>query len=287
MLLQEAADAGSAVMAFNVVDPASMTGVLDAAVRADAPVVVQVSVKSVRQWGVSAVLACYTEASRARSVRSVLHLDHCTDPDLAAQCLRAGWDSVLFDASQLSYEEAVDATRALVHLASRHGADIEGEFEAIPRVGQEPARRIPDPLDRAVSFVRATGVTCFSPDLGTAHGAYRQQPSVDFDRARALSAAVSVPLVLHGGSGLDFATMSRLVDCGVRKINVSTQIKQAYLDACSTAVRHGELSEPLVLLERIRSAVRDTAASFIREITPVPSAGVEPHIGMADVADAR
>jgi fructose-bisphosphate aldolase class II len=259
-VLGQAAERESAVMAFNVVDPASMAGVLDAAEEACAPVVVQLSVRSVRQWGVRAALACHTEACEARSSRSVLHLDHCTDPALAADCLRAGWDSVLFDASRLPYDTALRETTELVALAREYGGDVEGEFEAIPRVGQHHDGGSRD-VERAVEFVERTGVTCFSPDLGTAHGTYTRQPVVDHERARVIAAATSVPLVLHGGSGLDLGTVAQLVDCGVRKINVSTQVKDAYLGAVAGGAGTGE---PLELLARVSGAVREVAAGYFR-----------------------
>lgn len=258
-VLAEAARSESAVLAFNVVDPASMTGVLEAAGEAQAPVVVQLSVRSARQWGLAAALACHTEAARGRPTPSVLHLDHCTDPGLAADCLRTGWNSVLFDASRLPYDTAVRETAALVRLAQAHGADVEGEFEAIARVGEEEGTGLRHGVDRSVEFVRTTGVTCFSPDLGTAHGAYVRQPAVDFERARAISAATSVPLVLHGGTGLSAETMSRLVGCGVRKINVSTGVKQAYVAA---VVAQPATGEPVELLARISTAVRGAASGY-------------------------
>ncbi|MGW7416300.1 class II fructose-bisphosphate aldolase [Streptomyces sp. NPDC054863] len=266
-LLREAADNDCAVMAFNVVDPASMQGVLDAAEAAEVPVVVQLSVRSARQWGIEAALACHTEASADRGTPSVLHLDHCTDRQFAEACLRAGWDSVLFDASGLPYDTAVRRTTELVRLAGEFGGEVEGEFEAIPRVGEVldgGARRAPAvAVERVAEFVGRTGVTCFSPDLGTAHGAYAAQPVVDFERARAITAATALPLVLHGGSGLDPATMSRLVGCGVRKINVSTQIKHAYLGAVSTS---GGATEPVELLGRISAAVREVATGYCRTV---------------------
>lgn len=266
-LLQEAAGNNCAVMAFNVVDPASMQGVLDAAEAEQVPVVVQLSVRSARQWGVEAALAGHAEASRGRAWPSVLHLDHCADREFAEGCLRAGWDSVLFDASGLPYDTALRQTAELVEIAAEFGGDVEGEFEAIPRVGDVAdggARGdAAVALERVVEFVGRTGVTCFSPDLGTAHGAYVHQPVVDLERARAITAATAVPLVLHGGSGLDPAAVSRLVDCGVRKINVSTQIKHAYLSAVSASASAG-VTEPVEVLGRISVAVRDVAVEYCR-----------------------
>jgi len=267
-LLQYAVGNDCAVMAFNVVDPASMQGVLDAAETAQAPVVVQLSVRSARQWGVEAALACHAEASSGRVWPSVLHLDHCVDREFAERCLRAGWDSVLFDASGLAYETAVRQTAELVELAAEFGGDVEGEFEAIPRVGEAPVggsgEDVAVGLERVNEFIGRTGVTCFSPALGTAHGAYAHQPVVDHERARAITAATAVPLVLHGGTGLDPAVMARLVDCGVRKINVSTQIKHAYVGAMASAADVADVMEPLEVLGRITAAVREVASGYCR-----------------------
>jgi fructose/tagatose bisphosphate aldolase len=110
-------------------------------------------------------------------------------------------------------------------------------------------------------FIGRTGVTCFSPDLGTAHGAYTHQPVVDHERARAITADTAVPLVLHGGTGLDPAVVARLVDCGVRKINVSTQIKHAYLGSLASSAG---AAEPLEALGRISAAVREVAVGYCR-----------------------
>ncbi|MEU5996769.1 class II fructose-bisphosphate aldolase [Streptomyces sp. NPDC047197] len=264
-LLQEAAGNDCAVMAFNVVDPASMQGVLDAAEAAEVPVVVQLSVRSARQWGIEAALACHTEASGGRAWPSVLHLDHCADREFAEDCLRAGWDSVLFDASGLPYETAVRQTAELVEVAAQFGGDVEGEFEAIPRVGETrsggPGEYAPASQERVRDFIGRTGVTCFSPDLGTAHGAYTHQPVVDHERAQAITATTGVPLVLHGGTGLDPQVVTRLVDCGVRKINISTQIKHAYVGAATAAA---SATEPLEVLDRISAAVREVAAGYCR-----------------------
>ncbi|MEI5098459.1 class II fructose-bisphosphate aldolase [Streptomyces sp. PmtG] len=264
-LLQEAVGNDCAVMAFNVVDPASMRGVLDAAETAEVPVVVQLSVRSARQWGVEAALACHVEASSGRAWPSVLHLDHCVDQEFAESCLRAGWDSVLFDASGLPFEAAVRQTAELVQLAVEFGGDVEGEFEAIPRVGEArssgPDEEVTVGLERVSEFIGRTGVTCFSPALGTAHGAYTHQPVVDHERALAITAATAVPLVLHGGTGLDPAVVARLVDCGVRKINVSTQIKHAYVGAMASSAG---VTEPMEVLGRITAAVREVASGYCR-----------------------
>ena len=195
-LLQYAVGNDCAVMAFNVVDPASMQGVLDAAETAQVPVVVQLSVRSARQWGVEAALACHAEASSGRVWPSVLHLDHCVDREFAERCLRAGWDSVLFDASGLAYETAVRQTAELVELAAEFGGDVEGEFEAIPRVGEAPVggsgEDVAVGLERVNEFIGRTGVTCFSPALGTAHGAYAHQPVVEGIENRARRRAASL-----------------------------------------------------------------------------------------------
>ena len=231
-LLDDALADGRAVPAFNVVDELSMDAVLAGAARARSPVVVQVSVRTAKYWGREPLAAAFETRSRLHSTTAVLHLDHCTDPLFLLACLDSGWTSALIDTSHLPYAESVRTTRGVVRTAAAYDAVIEGEFERIPRLddsGDSGEQGASSSLDDEVAFLEATGVHCLGPALGTRHGMHIDEPEIDHDRARRLSALTRV--VLHGGSGLSEGCLRKVVASGVTKINFSSVLKQTYVSA--------------------------------------------------------
>jgi fructose-bisphosphate aldolase class II len=223
-----------AVPAFNVFDDFSLRGVLRAAEELHSPVIVQVSVKTVRGLGASYLRSLFLERASAAGIPASLHLDHCPDRAVASQALQAGFDSLLFDASGLSFEEALAETREVVAEARRCGAAVESEIEGIRGVedgvgsAEEGARY---PIERLAWFIADTGVDLFAPAIGTAHGRYSAAPRLSPERISALVAATGIPQVLHGGTGLTADDFRDLVARGCAKVNVSTAIKEAFLQA--------------------------------------------------------
>ncbi|GIF39547.1 class II fructose-bisphosphate aldolase [Actinoplanes xinjiangensis] len=259
-LLRRARAGGYAVPAFNVVDEATMAAVLDTAAAMGSPVVVQTSARTAAFWGATALRAVF-EARRASSgVAAVLHLDHCADAGQVLDCVRAGWESALFDASDRPFVEAVAATRRVVVEAARYGAEIEGEFERIAAIGEAPPSGATSSFERSREFVSATGVACLSPDLGTRHGCYDADPQIRLELARRLAA--SVPVVLHGGSGLSAPALAGAVAAGVSKINFSSAVKSEYLATVRDVA--GSAGEPLDLPRALRARVGAVCGTYIR-----------------------
>ena len=223
-----------AVAAFNVVNDLTMDAILEAASQARAPVIIQVSVKTVKVWGARLLHAMFQEMARARPIPASLHLDHCPEIGVIRECLDAGWNSVLFDASSLSYEENLAQTIQVVALARRYGAAVEGELEAVRGIedghGSDEEEKLA-PLPRCVEFVRKTGIDCFAPAIGTAHGVYEKEPAIDFDRVRQIVAAEPIPIVLHGGTGLRDEVFRELIRSGCAKVNISTMLRMTYADS--------------------------------------------------------
>jgi ketose-bisphosphate aldolase len=259
-LLRQARAGGYAVPAFNVVDEATMAAVLDTAAAVGSPVVVQTSARTAAFWGPTALRAVF-EARRAESgVAAVLHLDHCADAGLVLDCVRAGWESALFDVSDRPFAEAVAATRRVVVEAAGHGAEIEGEFERIAAIGETAPMEAAASFERSREFVSVTGVACLSPDLGTRHGCYDTDPPIRLALARRL--AGSVPVVLHGGSGLSAEALAAAVSAGVSKINFSSAVKAEYLATVRDLA--GSAGEPLDLPRALRARVGAVCDTYIR-----------------------
>jgi fructose-bisphosphate aldolase, class II len=133
-----------------------------------------------------------------------LHLDHCPERSVISDCLAGGWNSVLFDAHELDVAENLRQTTEVVAEARRYGANVEGEIEGIQGVeddiGSGEASRVQS-VEVAVEFIKKTGVDCFAPAIGNAHGLYRCS-ELDHQRVTDLVEATGVRMALHGGTGL-------------------------------------------------------------------------------------
>ena len=196
--------------------------------------IVQTSVKTVRSIGIEVLWACGTAMTADISVPVALHLDHCPDREVISGCLAAGWDSVLFDAHELPVEENERQCIEVVAEARRSGADVEGEIEGIRGVEDGIGSDDEGPVQTlavAVGFIEATGVDIFAPAIGNAHGLYKARPVLDHQRITDLVHATGIPMALHGGTGLCAEQFSDLIARGCAKVNVSTALKIAYMEA--------------------------------------------------------
>ena len=269
-LLRDAFHQRYGVTAFNVVNQLTLRAVLEAASDTRSPVIIQVSVKTARQLGVRLVQKVFAEIASTVPVPTALHLDHCPDRALIEECVAAGWNSVLFDASNLTYAENLRQTTEVAAFAHAHGVAVEGELEAVRGVedglGQAGEGTIV-PLDQALAFVRQTGIDSFAPAIGTAHGVYRDEPVIDFDRVRDLVAAEPIPIVLHGGTGLRDEVLRQLVALGAVKVNLSTQLKITYTDSLRRHLEsHPREHDPLRLHAAVRDDVQSMAADYMRRL---------------------
>jgi len=264
-ILQPAFEKRYGVGAFNIVDDVTMQAVLAAAAKARSPVIVQVSVKTVKVWGAKLIQLMFAEMARKVPIPATLHLDHCPDRKVIRECLESGWNSVLFDGSKLDYEEVLQQTKEVVALARKYGAAVEGEVEAVKGVedgvGGDYSTPI-IPLDKAVAFIRETGIDSFAAGIGTAHGLYEGEPKINFQRVSEIVAAQSTPLVLHGGTGLSEEVFTELIARGEAKVNISTQLKITMADTYRSYLNaHPTEYDPLKLL----GAVGDQVAKMVGE----------------------
>jgi fructose-bisphosphate aldolase class II len=267
-ILSDAFQKRYGVGAFNIVNDLTMDAVLAAAEETRSPVIVQVSVKTVKQMGARLIRIMFAEMAGRVSIPATLHLDHCPDRKVLKECIAEGWNSVLFDASKLTYEDNLAQTKEVVALAHRHGVAVEGELEAIKGVedgiGDEYGGAVVA-LDRAVAFLRETGIDSFAPAIGTAHGMYKGEPKINFERVSQIVAAEPAPLVLHGGTGLHDAVIQELISRGAVKVNISTQLKITFADSFREYLaEHPTEYDPLKLLGAVRKNIRAVAAGYMR-----------------------
>jgi fructose-bisphosphate aldolase class II len=222
------------VPAINIVNDLSMEAVLAAAEKMRSPLIVQTSVKTIKMTGLEVMFAMWTEMTRNITVPVALHLDHCPERDVISACLARGWNSVLFDASKLTVAENKRQCIEVVAEARRVGAAVEGEIEGIRGVeddiGSDDASATQG-LDIVLDFIEGTGVDCFAPAIGNAHGVYKTTPQLDSQRVSDIVAAVPIPIALHGGSGLTPEQFRDLIGRGCAKVNISTALKIAFMQS--------------------------------------------------------
>jgi ketose-bisphosphate aldolase len=267
-ILQRAFRERYGVAAINIVNDLTMEAVLAAAEEAGAPLIVQTSVKTVKAIGLDVLYQMWVEMTRGIRVPVALHLDHCPDREVISSCLARGWNSVLFDASKLSVEENRRQCIEVVAEARRYGAAVEGEIEGITGVeddvGTDDAAAIQS-LDLVVDFIRSTGVDCFAPAIGNAHGMYRTTPHLDNQRVSDIVAAIPTPIALHGGTGMQPSQFSDLIARGCAKVNISTALKATFMQSGYDYItEHPGEYDPPSLFGSQRAAVMAMAMDHIR-----------------------
>jgi len=267
-LVTEAMAGGYAVPAINVVNQLTLEAVLAAAQELRSPMIVQTSVKTVRSIGLEVLKAMWDTTAARVDVPVALHLDHCPDRQVISDCLAAGWNSVLFDAHELSVEENERQCLEVVAEARAVGAHVEGEIEGIAGVedgiGSDEQGPI-QTLEVAIGFVERTGVDIFAPAIGNAHGMYKAQPVLDHGRITDLVEATGIPMALHGGTGLTAEQFSDLIARGCAKVNVSTALKIAYMEANRAYLTENPTAaDPPKLFAHVREVVMEMTRTHIR-----------------------
>lgn len=256
------------VVAFNAVDDITLDALIKAAEAARSPLIIQYSVKTLKFWGAPVVKALFSALAGRASIPVALHLDHCPDPEFAKECLRLGWNSVLFDGSGYSLEENFRITRDIVRLAAGFGAHVEGELVAVAGVeddlGSENAGE-PLPEAQQAAFIRDSGIYCYAPSIGTAHGFYKTSPEIRYDHLQRLVEATGTPMVLHGGSGLADDVFRRLIAFGTAKVNISTALKKTYGEGFRRHLdAHPDEHNPQKLIAAVHSDVMNMARHYFR-----------------------
>jgi len=268
-LAQHGREHGYAVPAVNVLDDISLRAVVNAAVAASAPMIIQISVKTVKQLGVELTTTTFRLAAQDAPVPVALHLDHCPDRAVISDVVAAGWSSVLFDASNRDMAQAEKETAEVVAEAHAKGVEVESEIENIlgveDGVGSDVALHAYT-VAQLVDIATATGVDLLAPQLGTAHGMYKTRPVLRPDRVEELVKLTDIPIVLHGGTGLSPEEFRSFIDAGASKINISTAVKMAYMQAAAEHLdwaRENNKWDPPTMFRAIQKAVQEIIATHI------------------------
>ncbi len=259
------------VGAFNPVDYASTRVIIETAESLDAPVILQTSAKTVSFYGHKAIADWVRHLAEDTTVPVSLHLDHGKDLDMIRACLDHGWTNVMIDASDLPFEQNLERSRTVYELAQPYGVSIEAEIGEIHGVEEdivveEGHGSVVDP-EKAVLFCEAMDLGVFAPAIGTAHGIYKGEPKIEWDTLETLYGRIPGPFALHGGTGLEDNIIQRCIGLGCAKVNISTQLKIAFVDGfCDYHRDHPQDYEPLRVIggqmKSMSEVVRDKITQF-------------------------
>jgi fructose-bisphosphate aldolase class II len=224
-IMDLAAAAGTGQGAFNVIHLETIEGLIGGAEAAGLPVILQISENCAKfHGGLEPVALATLAAARKASVPVAVHLDHAEDEALAYQAVDLGFGSIMYDGAHFDYEKNVEVTARVAAYAHERGVYVEAE---LGKVGGKDGAHAPgvltDPTE-AVAFVAATGVDALAVAVGSSHAMTERSAALNLARIAELKSALSVPLVLHGSSGVSDANIVAAIAAGMTKINVSTHL---------------------------------------------------------------
>ncbi len=229
-LMLDAQKGGYAIGAFNVENMEMVQAVVSAAEELKSPVIIQTTPSTLKYASPEMFYANVSAAAKAASVPVVMHLDHGSSFQLAMQAFRAGYTSIMIDGSHSAYEDNIAVTKAVVDACHPAGVPVEAELGKVGGKeddldGGDGGYTVPS---EAADFVEKTGVDSLAVAIGTAHGVYKGTPKLDVDRLSEIRKVVSIPLVLHGTSGVPDEAVRECIRRGICKVNYATDLRIAF-----------------------------------------------------------
>lgn len=265
-ILRRAVDDGYAVGAFNVYNLEGVRAVVLAAEESRSPVMLQLHPGALLLGGGPMVALCM-QAAREASVAVSVHLDHSASRDDIQSALAAGLVSIMADGSNLPYEQNIEFTREMADLVHERDGMVEGELGRLS--GTEDDLTVPENLAKltdpaqAADFVSNTGLDALAVCIGNVHGRYRSEPRLYFERLAAIREAVSVPLVLHGASGLPMEMVRQSIKLGICKLNVNTEVREAYLGTLRQQLQEPKPPDLVKLMQSAIDAMKEVVLDKI------------------------
>jgi tagatose 1,6-diphosphate aldolase GatY/KbaY len=237
-ILLRAQKEGYAVGAFNVENMEMAQAVISAAEEQRAPVILQTTPGTLKYAPLSLYLANVKALAERASVPVVMHLDHGSSFELAAQALRAGYTSIMIDGSKLPLEENIALTKRVADMCAPSGIPVEGELGHVggkedDTVCKDAGYTVPS---EAIRFESETGVSSMAVGVGTAHGVYAETPVLNTELISTLKGMLKVPMVLHGASGLSDEAVQDCIKRGICKVNFATELRIAYTNGVKKTI---------------------------------------------------
>ncbi len=217
-----------ALLAVNFYNFETLKGLLLAAKATNSSLILQLSESSLNYLGIGPAIAMARAMQKELDIEAWVHLDHGSSIAVVKKCLDAGFDSVMIDASEKTFEENVRITKEAVKIAEPYNANVEAELGYIAKLNQSQTIE-PTSAEDAKNFVGATGINALAVAIGNAHGFYKETPKLRLDRLKEIRAVTNCALVLHGSSGIPDEQLQEAIRCGISKINLATETKNTFM----------------------------------------------------------
>lgn len=265
-VLKKAQKEKYAVGLFNTTDTDMLQAVIEAAEENRSPVILGTAEVLLPYGELKLIAPSVIAAAKRASVPVVVHYDHGLTFERCLEALQLGFSSVMFDGSAKAYGQNIEETKEIVKIAHAFGASVEGEIGHVGEAaqGDESLENMYTTVAEAKEYLENTGVDALAVAIGSAHGVYKKKPKLNVERLKEIADAVSVPLVLHGGSGLSDDDFKNTIREGIAKVNIFTDLclagERAMKDGAEKKL--GYLETRNLKVEYIKEAVKHKMSLF-------------------------
>ncbi|MDQ0149009.1 tagatose bisphosphate family class II aldolase [Eubacterium multiforme] len=261
-MLKKAQREGYAVPAFNIHNLETLQVVVETAAELNSPVILAGTPSTITYAGGEYIVAMAEVSAKKYNIPIAIHLDHFEDKDAIKHYVDIGFNSTMIDASHENYENNIKIVKDVVSYAHKYDATVEAE---LGRLGGQEDDLVVNEKDamytnpeQAKDFVEKTGIDSLAVAIGTAHGLYKGEPKLDFDRLKEIREAVDVPLVLHGASDVPDELVKKAISLGICKVNVATDLKIPFSDAVKKYfIENPEANDPRKYMTPGKAAMKE------------------------------
>ncbi|OCG43989.1 class II aldolase, tagatose bisphosphate family [Gilliamella sp. Choc5-1] len=267
-MLKKAQTEHYAVPAFNIHNLETMQVVVETATELQSPVILAGTPGTYSYAETENILAIANALSKKHNIPLAVHLDHHEEYNDIVNKINAGVRSVMIDGSHFPYEENIAIVKQVVEYAHRYDVSVEAELGRLGGVEDDLIVNDKDALytnpKQALDFIEKTGIDSLAIAIGTAHGLYKSEPKLDFDRLSEIRSMVDIPLVLHGASGVPEKDVRECIKRGICKVNVATELKIAFSDALKQYfIEHPDANDPRHYMKPAKAAMKDIVKKII------------------------
>lgn len=267
-MLQKANQENYAVLAINCFNLETAQGVIQAAEKHRAPIIIDLLEEHLKSHlSYDYLTQPLIHMAQKASVPVAINLDHGQDVAFVKQCLHAGFSSVMMDASMYPLEENIRITKGMVAFAQTYGASVEAEVGNMGAVSnkQWTNQQMYTNPDEAITFIEATAVDCLAVSYVSSHGDYPAgyQPAFDFEIVKKIKQTTHVPLVLHGGSGAGSENIQRSIACGINKINIGSDFMKGQLQGIKKDLLENGIVDYPELVHRSIAAGQEVVENYL------------------------
>lgn len=267
-MLKKAQKENYAVPAFNIHNLETMQVVVETVAELQSPVILAGTPGTYSYAGTENIIAIAYELSKKHNVPLALHLDHHESYQDIITKIDAGVRSVMIDGSHFPFEENINIVKQVVEYAHRYDVSVEAELGRLGGIEDDLVVDAKDALytnpQQAVEFIEKTGIDSLAIAIGTAHGLYKSDPKLDFDRLSEIRSIVDIPLVLHGASGVPDKDVRECIKRGICKVNVATELKIAFADALkSYLIENPDANDPRHYMKPAKLAMKEIVKKII------------------------